>query len=197
MNAPVTIFLMAAILLMAIISSFNRKIRLNLVLHPFSVLKQQEYYRLVSADFIHNDFIHLALNEYLLYAYGANLEDYLNASGSYGSLKFAVIYLISCLSGTIVTTMINRKNFGFSSAGASGSIMGCLFGYVILRPKRVALYLPVFGSIINLYWGLICILLIIIYTWKSQNDLISEQQHFFGALGGIMTTLLLVPGIIK
>ena len=194
---PVTIILMISLLMVAILSYFRRSVRLKFILHPVSIFKQKEYYRLISADLIHHDLAHLLLNEFLLYIYGASLENYLNLTGAYGSLKFILIYMISCLSGSVGTAVLNRKDFGFTSAGASGSIMGCLFSYVLLQPGRVAFYMPVAGAVTNLYMGIISIVLLAIYQWRSNNELINQEQHMFGALGGIITTFLFFPGILK
>jgi len=195
--APVTFALMAGLVVTACYAHFNPKLRLKLVLHPVSVVKDKQYYRLLSSDFIHHDFAHLMLNLLLLYGYGGNLEDYLNQKSDFGSLEYLGIYLFSCLSGTVLATLIHRKDSGFTSAGASGSLMGCMFSYVLLQPHRTAFYLPVAGPVENLYFGLISIILLIVYQWKSKNELISHEQHFFGALGGITMTLLLFPGLIR
>jgi membrane associated rhomboid family serine protease len=193
---PVTLFLMLSLLLFALASYRYKSLRIKLILHPVSIVKDREYYRLLTSDLIHHDFLHLALNELLLYTYGGHLEDYLNRAGAYGSFLYAGIYLVSCLLGAVFSTIVHRNEFGFSSAGASGSLMGCMFSYILLKPKQIALYLPLVGPINNLYFGLLCILLLIVYQLRSKNELINHEQHFFGALGGIITTLLLFPGLI-
>jgi membrane associated rhomboid family serine protease len=194
---PVTIILMAVLCLLSLLTYRFKSMRLKLILHPVSVLKDKEYYRLFSSDLIHHDLVHLLLNEFLLFIYGATLEDYLNQRGRYGSLEFLLIYLMSCFFGAAGTTIVNRKDFGFTSAGASGSIIGCVFSYVILKPGRVAFFLPVIGAVTNIYLGLVVIVLIFAYQWRSNNELINQEQHFFGALGGMLVTFMIFPGIIK
>jgi membrane associated rhomboid family serine protease len=194
---PVTLLLGTGFLLVTLISLVKTPLRFRLFLHPVSIVRQQEYYRLVSSDLVHHDLVHLLLNEYLLIIYGKNLEAYLNHTVTYGSLKFLVIYLVSCLCGTMGVTIMHRKDSGFSSAGASGSLMGCMFAYIMMQPRRVAFFAPAIGPISNLYFGLICILALIIYQRRSKNELISHEQHFFGALGGMLAALILIPGIIK
>lgn len=194
---PVTIILMISLLFSTIASYVIKSLKINLLLHPASVIKEREYYRLVTADLIHHDLPHLLVNEVILFTYGSRLEDLLNQGNRHGSLDYVMIYFFSCISGSIATTIINRKDFGFSSAGASGSLIGCMFSYLLLKPGRIAFYAPVLGAINNLYFGLICIILLSAYQFRSKNELMNVEQHFFGAVGGLIMTLILFPGGIK
>lgn len=196
LQSPVTISLFFSILFSSVYSFFNKAFLFKLLLHPVSVVKKREYYRLVTADFVHNNFAHLAINLLMIVIYCLPLEQYLNSMGRSGSLQFALVYSTSCLSGSIFTTIRHKKDLGFSSAGASGSVMGCLFSYTLLKPNRTAFYLPVLGAVNNLFFGLICIAGIVVYQQRSKNDLIDHEVHFFGSAGGIIITLILFSGII-
>ena len=167
------------------------------MLHPESVVQGREYYRLLTSDLVHNDFGHLVLNEIMLFTYCVNLEAFLNDNHTNGSLLFLGIYLVSCLSGAVVTTLFHKWDEGYSSAGASGSIIGCLFSYTILSPNITAFYLPALGGVKNLYFGIICLAVFIIYQKRTKNTMLNHEVHFFGAVGGILTTLILIPHIIK
>lgn len=194
---PVTTLLAISMIAITVLAWFNKAVRQQLILHPVSVVKEREYNRLLTSDFIHHDGVHLILNIYLLITYGGGLEGYLRQTAKNGSLLFLGIYLASCLSGSIATTIINRKDSGFSSAGASGSLMGCIFSYILLQHRRVAFYLPGIGAVNNLYFGIICMVLLTVYQIRSKNEVINQEQHFFGAIGGALMTLCFFPGIIK
>lgn len=194
---PVSTVLGLCILVTSVVSLFKRKYLLMLLLHPVSIIRDNQYYRLLTSDLVHNDFTHLLINEVLLITYCSNLEVYLNRTGKFGSEKFFLIYLTSCITGSLITTIRHSRDFSYSSAGASGSIMGCLFSFSILQPHLTAFFLPGIGPVPNLYFGLICIAGLVIYQLKSKNALLNHEVHFFGAIGGIVSTLLLFPGIIK
>ncbi|WP_170113696.1 rhomboid family intramembrane serine protease [Mucilaginibacter yixingensis] len=168
----------------------------KLLLHPVSIFRSNEYYRLFTADFVHNDMVHLVLNEAMLILVCGKLEKLLRATYEYGSLKFLVVYLASMLFGTVAVTIIHRSDFDFSGAGASGSILGCMFCYTILKPEVTALYLPLIGAIPNKCDALIYILGLIVYKLRGKNSMINHELHFFGALGGILVTFVLFPGVI-
>jgi membrane associated rhomboid family serine protease len=195
-NDPVTLSLMFLIFVFGCYSFYSNRFFLKMLLHPYSIIKQKEYYRLITSDLVHNDFTHLLLNEVMIFTYCGRLEQFLNKRGNTGSEKFLLIYVVSCLTGAIIVSFRNYKDFGYSSAGASGSVFGCMFSYVILQPTVTAFYLPAVGAVNNLFFGLICILGFVVYQRKSNNTALNHEVHFFSALGGIAITLILFPSLI-
>jgi membrane associated rhomboid family serine protease len=85
-----------------------------------------EYYRLLTAAFLHAGVLHLLLNMFALASLGPQLESAL------GRLRFATLYLLSALGGS-VTAFLLAPELSLS-VGASGAIFG-LFGayYVVVR----------------------------------------------------------------
>jgi membrane associated rhomboid family serine protease len=85
-----------------------------------------EYYRLVTAAFLHAGLLHLALNMFALASLGPVLESAL------GRARFLVLYVLSALGGSTLSFLLAQPTtFG---VGASGAIFG-LFGafYVVAR----------------------------------------------------------------
>ena len=72
-------------------------------------------WRLLTSAFLHFGIIHIALNMYALYQGGALVERL------FGSTRFAVIYLLSALSGSVASGWWDPLR---NSAGASGAIFG-------------------------------------------------------------------------
>jgi membrane associated rhomboid family serine protease len=153
-------------------------------------------HRLITGDFVHNDLMHLLLNELMLYGICASLEEDLRHLYTNGSLRFLIIYLGSWIVGVTATTIRHRMDFDYSSAGSSGSILGCMMSYMMLEPAKIALYLPILGGVKNIYAALLVIVMLIAYQKKTGNQMMNYELHFFGALGGILTTLILFPSII-
>lgn len=73
-----------------------------------------EYWRLLSAGFVHIGIIHLAFNSYALYSFGMGIEQ------RYGAFRFPALYLLSALAGN-VASFLGPSTL---SAGASGAIFG-------------------------------------------------------------------------
>ena len=79
-----------------------------------------QYWRLLTACFIHIGLMHLLFNGYALLRFGFDVES------RYGHARFLMIYLLSGLMGSVLSFLGNPS----LSAGASGAIFG-LIGAVI------------------------------------------------------------------
>lgn len=84
---------------------------------PFLVGEPNEWYRLVTAGFLHFGLIHLAFNMYFLFVLGNQMEPQL------GRVKFLLLYAASLLGGSAGVMVINQGSF---TAGASGAVFGLL-----------------------------------------------------------------------
>ena len=87
-----------------------------------------EWYRLVSAAFLHGSVFHLLFNLYALYLFGPSLEAKL------GRARFTALYLVSALGGSAASYVFSPA--GQRSLGASGAIFG-LFGAWIVVSRRL------------------------------------------------------------
>ncbi len=81
------------------------------------LVAQGQYYRLLSANFLHGSFLHLYMNGLGLLALGSMIERLL------GPARFLVIYTVSGVVGSIASAAMGRP---FASVGASGAIFGLL-----------------------------------------------------------------------
>jgi membrane associated rhomboid family serine protease len=195
-TSPVTLTLMPIVLIISLYGLKSNRFYLKMVHHPFSMIKNREYHRLISSGTVHNDVLHLLINEAMLLFICGNLEDALRARSESGSLEFFLIYLVSHLSGVLGTAISNKKTFEYSSAGASGSVIGCMMSFMILKPNYIGLYLPVIGGVKNIFVGLIVIVGLFVYQRRSGNDMMDNEFHFYSAIGGIAATVLLFPHLI-
>ncbi|GAA0397321.1 rhomboid family intramembrane serine protease [Microbispora corallina] len=89
---------------------------------------QGEWWRLITSAFLHApppSFWHIVFNMWALYAIGPELERRL------GSARYAVLYLLSALGGSVAVYL-----FGTEAVGASGAIYG-LFGALFVVARRL------------------------------------------------------------
>lgn len=92
-------------------------------LYEPAVLYEKEYWRLVTAVFMHFGVEHLANNMLLLFVLGDNLERAL------GKIKYGVFYLVCGIGANIVSLYANLRSGDYAvSAGASGAIFGVIGG---------------------------------------------------------------------
>jgi rhomboid protease GluP len=79
-----------------------------------------QYWRLITATFLHGSTVHILFNGYALWALGPETERI------YGSGRFLALYFLSGLAGSIASYALSSAN----SVGASGAIFG-LFGALL------------------------------------------------------------------
>ena len=97
-------------------------------------IRDGEIYRLLTGAFIHIDIVHLLCNCYALFTIGSMVEGY------YGRKKYIIIYLISALTGSLLSICMSNS----FSIGASGAIFG-LLGSLLYFGYHYRVY---FGSVI-------------------------------------------------
>ena len=86
-----------------------------------------DYYRLLTAAFLHASILHIALNMYALYLFGPPVE------AALGRVRFAALYLVSALGGSALSYAF--ANPLVPSLGASGAVFGLLGAYLVLNRK--------------------------------------------------------------
>jgi membrane associated rhomboid family serine protease len=87
------------------------------------------FYRLITAMFVHYGILHLAMNMYVLWYLGRQLETVL------GPARFAALYLLAGFGGNVAAYLVSdaQGDLG-ATAGASGAIFGLFAAFfVILR----------------------------------------------------------------
>lgn len=144
----------------------------RLALVPALVAHDGEYYRLVSSAFVHFGLVHILFNMYALYVLGPPLER------SFGRLRFAALYALSALGGSVMVYLFSP--WAAQTAGASGAIFG-LFGATLVAARRLNL---------DVRWliGLVVINLVITFGFPG----VSWQGHVGGLIVGTVVAALYV-----
>ena len=87
-----------------------------------AVLIGHEYYRLVTAMFMHFGIDHIINNMIVLFALGDNLER------AMGHIRYSILYLACGIGSNAISMLLSGMNTGVVSAGASGAIFGMVGG---------------------------------------------------------------------
>jgi membrane associated rhomboid family serine protease len=131
-----------------------------------------DYWRLITAAFLHYGPLHLLLNMLGLYWFGSLLERRI------GSGRFLLLYLVSGLAGSAGALVISPTN---PTVGASGAIFGILGAGLVLEQQRDYVF---GGSAL----GVIVANLVLTFAWSSS---ISVGGHIGGLIGGAASILAL------
>jgi membrane associated rhomboid family serine protease len=156
--------------------------------HIGSILSGEQI-RMFSSAFLHADLMHLAFNMYTLYIFSPVVFEYL------GDFSFLSIYVISLLSGSLLTLYFHKGNYNYRAIGASGAVTGVLYSAILLEPN-MGLYMFFIPIAIPAYIFGIGYLFYSIYGMKVKNDNIGHTAHFGGAIGGFVFTLIIKPNLI-
>ncbi len=143
------------------------------------LVQQGEWYRLITACFLHFGIRHLGNNMLLLFFLGDYLERQV------GHLRYVIIYLLSGVCGNLLSMAYELRTGEFAvSAGASGAIFGVMGAllYIALRNRGRGVQLNtkklLFMALLSLYYG---------FTATGVNN----AAHIGGLLGGILLSILL------
>jgi membrane associated rhomboid family serine protease len=130
---------------------------------------QGDWWRLITAAFLHYGPFHLLLNMFALYWFGSLLEQRI------GSGKFLLLYLVSGLAGSAGALVWSPL---VPTVGASGAIFGILGAGLVLEQQRDYVF---GGSALGV------ILANFILTFSISS--ISKGGHIGGLIGGIVCAL--------
>jgi membrane associated rhomboid family serine protease len=137
------------------------------------ITQLHQYWRLVSAGFLHDGLLHILVNMLSLYWVGIVLEP------AIGSVNFAAVYFTSLLAGSFGALLFTP---GSPSVGASGAIFG-IFGALIVVAYRRGI--PIWQSGL----GFVLVLnLIISVSFRG----ISIGAHLGGLVAGVVCGLLIL-----
>ncbi len=139
---------------------------------PF-ITDLHQYYRLLTAGFLHDGILHIAFNMWFLYILGPMLEN------AVGRLNFAVVYFVSLLAGSFGALLFEPSA---PTVGASGALFGVLGALIVVAYyRRISIWQS----------GLGLILVINIVFSLTVAD-ISIGGHLCGLVGGALCGWLVV-----
>jgi rhomboid protease GluP len=131
-------------------------------------IQEGQWWRLITAGFLHGGILHLLMNSWVLFDLGAQTEE------SYGTSRFLVFYFVSTITGFYASYLWNP---GVASVGSSAGIFGLLGAMIALGMRDKSSY----GAALRshyLQWGIYAILLSALFP-ATDN-----AAHIGGVTGG-------------
>lgn len=142
-----------------------------------------EWWRMISATFLHGGFSHLIGNMIVLYIVGMACEH------AFGAARMALVYFGSGVAGSTLSLIASPG----PSVGASGAVFGVLAAVVVMlyrnqerfyvRDKRIGFVLAAWAA-----WQLLTGFL---------TPFVDNFAHLGGMLGGATAALLLTPRLTE
>ncbi len=176
------------------IGAFNKPDWIEKLKHwPYVVYRHKQYYRWLTSGFVHGGWLHLLINLFIFWQFGEVVEHiYVQMMGPFaGHVAYALLFLLGVIVSDLPSYAKHKNNPYFASIGASGAVSAILFSYILFLPWQM-LYLygiiPIPGIIAGIGY-----LWYESYMSKKEGTGINHNAHFFGAVFGVVFTILLNP----
>lgn len=137
------------------------------------LIKSGQWYRIITAMFMHGGFLHLAFNMYALYIIGNYAE------GIYGTYRFITYYFITGIVGNVATHIFYYDSLSVGASGAIFGLVGVLFGAGFRKDTPFFLK-PITGS------ALLPMIVINVVLGFIPGSGINNAAHIGGLLTGIL-----------
>lgn len=159
------------------------------MLIPHRVIRNQSWYELLTAGFLHANFGHLAVNMFVLFFFGTVLEQ------NIGSAQFTILYISGLLVSSGPSIINHREDPQYATLGASGGVESVLFGFIFLYPTEsiyfILLPIPIPAWIFGLGF-----LAYSVYESKKGRGNINHEAHIAGAIWGVLYLLFFIPNSV-
>ena len=164
----------------------DRKFLYQFVFEVKAIRERHEWWRLVTCSFLHGSPFHLLVNMLSLYLLGPSVEYVLGTTG------FLLVYFGSQLAAMGLSLAIKWNQLDYSALGASGAVSGVVLSFCTFAPMQT---LYVMGLVpVPAFAVAIVYIAYTSFVMRGESN-IAHEAHLGGAVGGILLTLMLMPGI--
>ncbi len=173
----------------------------KLLFYPYAMKREGQLYRFLSHGFVHNDFGLLAINMFVLYMFGEQVEFLFEEAFGLleGKIAFIAMYVLGILVSSAYSYFKHKDNPMYRAVGASGAVSAVTFAFILFAPWEWLLLffvIPIPGIVFGVLY-----LIYSQYMERRGNDNIGHDAHFWGSVWGIVFTigaaLIFNPGILN
>jgi membrane associated rhomboid family serine protease len=159
------------------------------MLHPHSIYRGKSLFTIITSGMIHKDWAHLIFNMISYFFFAFQLEMII------GHWQFALLYIVSLALSDLPTIIKHKNDYWYHSLGASGAVCAVVFSYILFQPMSKMIIFPLPIPIPALIYGVL-FLVYSAYSARQSKGSINHDAHFYGALTGLMITIILYPAVV-
>jgi membrane associated rhomboid family serine protease len=191
----ITFVIIAVTSVTSILALNNRTLSDKLLFSPYMISSHRQGYRFLTHALVHGDWMHLLVNMFVLFSFGQAVETYYS---QLFLMKGAYFYTLLYVGGIALSSTPSFARYKadpyYRAVGASGAVSAVVFASILIEPLspiRFAFFpidIPafIFGALYLVYSA---------YMARKGNDNIGHDAHFYGAVFGIVFTLILKPAL--
>jgi membrane associated rhomboid family serine protease len=191
-----TIIIIFITVIVSVAAFFNQPLRDKFIFNPYIIRHNNEWFRFLTSGFLHADWIHLAVNMFVLFSFGTAVENYYAYFfGHAWKYYYLLMYLASIVAANVSTFYKYQDSPHYNALGASGAVSAVLFASILFQPlTKIYIYgligIPgIVGGVLYLVYSH--------YASRRGHDNINHEAHFYGAVFGILYTIVLKPSVVK
>ncbi len=193
----ITVLIIIATCIVSITAFNNAELFNKLKFNAYQIKHSGEKWRFLSYALVHSGWLHLIINMYVLYSFGRIVEvAFHTLFGTIGLLYFILLYIGGILFSTLFDFGKHKNDIYYSAVGASGAVAAIVFSSILVYPSGSIFIFPIPFSLPSWVFG-IAFLIYSAYMGKRGSDNIGHFAHFWGAVYGIVLTIILVPNVIQ
>lgn len=189
-QTPVASLIFIITIITTIMAFNNENLLNNLILHPYSVYRKKKVYTVITSGLIHGDWMHLIFNMFSYFFFAFSLEK------AMGHWQFALLYIASLILSDLPTIFKHKNDYGYRCLGASGAVSAVIFGYILYNPGISMIIMPIPVPIPAIVFGPLY-LLYCHFASKHARDNVNHDAHLYGALSGLIITIMLYPPVVN
>ncbi|MFK7798845.1 MAG: rhomboid family intramembrane serine protease [Aureispira sp.] len=171
----------------------------NLMFIPYEMQREKQWYRFFSHGLIHNDWIHLLFNGYVLVMFGGMVEMSLKSPYLFGALG-NMVYLGLYISGLVMSSLYSyykhKDNRGYAALGASGAVSSVVFAFILLAPTSSMGLIFIPGVYFPAVFFGLAYLAYSVYMSKRNMDNVGHDAHYWGSIWGFVFLAALKPMLL-
>jgi len=183
--------------IVSILAFGNSELFGKLVFNAYQIKYRKESWRFFSYALVHSGWLHLIVNMWVLYSFGDIVEKTFTVNfGIKGSFYYLLLYLGGVLFSVLYDFGKQKENVYYNAVGASGAVSAIVFSSILIYPSGGIYLFPIPFAIPSWMFGILY-LVYSAYMGKKGNDNIGHNAHFYGAVFGIIFTIIILPGVLS
>jgi len=191
------IFIVLITVLVSILAFNNGMLTDRLKFNAYAIKYRKEGWRFISYALVHAGWMHLLINMWVLYSFGEVVErSLINIFGLKGNVYYLLLYLGGILFAVLVDFRKQKENPYYSAVGASGAVSAVVFASILIYPVAGIYLFPIPFAIPAWIFGILY-LVYSAYMQKNGRDHVGHSAHLWGAVFGLVFTLIVIPDVMS